>query len=104
MFERNKMINEFMNKTGCTKEQSKYLVSELSKLPKIKNIVINHLDEINLYDCCRVEVVRCFGYSDEMVNIAAFRVYDKKLGIEFEKMHLYHFMADRPEYMTYEII
>ena len=86
-------------KTQCTKEQAKYLARELKSLPKVLDNFVNHLDEINLYDCKSVKVVRVLGYLDDSVNIDARRVYDRfqvsgKV-FELEKMYLYHLFEDR---------
>ncbi len=103
MFEKQKMVKDIMQKTSCTKEQAKYLAEELSKLPKVKDIILQHMSNMNLYGCYKVEVKRCYGYMDDWVNIAAWRVYDVVCNIELSKMYLWHFMADRPDYMGYEI-
>jgi hypothetical protein len=60
-------------KTGCTDEQAKYLACEIRKLPKLKEQIMNNLNEVNLYGCDKVVVVRHFGYRDDGANIVGYR-------------------------------
>ena len=71
-------IDEIEKTTGCAHEQAIYLYDEFSKLPKVKDLFLNNLSKINLYNCDTVEVVRCYGYMDDTVNIVGKRINKKK--------------------------
>lgn len=60
--------------TECTKEQAKYLVSEISKYPKMYNLFLNKLDDICLYDCDSIKVKRVYDYSGDNLIVTAKRL------------------------------
>lgn len=99
-----------MKKTGCTIEQAQYLAEEIRKLPKVKDIIMEHIGEVNLFGCEKVEVIRMYGYMDDSVKIAGDRL-DKSMSFSmngkdynFYKKHLWTFDKLFPENRYYEII
>lgn len=95
--------------TGCTDEQAKYLAEEIEKLPKVKAIIMSRINEVNLFDCETVEIIRLYGYMDHSVKIAGNRL-DKEnsftcCGKEFKsyKKHLWTFDSLFPDKRCYEI-
>lgn len=60
-------------KTGCTDEQAKYLAVKIRELPKMQEQIMEHLDEVNLYNCIKVDLVRLYGYFDTSCNIVGYR-------------------------------
>lgn len=72
-----------MKKTGCTREQAKYLAEEIRNLPKVKDIIMEHIEEVNLFGCEKVEVIRMCGYMDDSVKIAGYRL-DKSKSFTFK--------------------
>ena len=92
---------EIAKRTGCTKEQAAYLKEEFKKLPKVKDIFYNNIDAINLYGVDRLEVIRCYGYMDDLVNIRADRKTGTILGIDQYNMHLYHLSKNGVSYEVF---
>lgn len=89
--------------TGCTEEQAKYLAAELRSYPKVKDIVLNHLSEINLRNCDEVKIVPMLGYIDNAINIVC-----KRLSKDFGFLKLYNnykygFDTLFPEKCFYEV-
>jgi len=64
-------------KTGCTAVQARYLAKEMLALPKVLKTFIDNLDNMNLYNCENVKVVRVDGYMDDLVNIIGERIKDQ---------------------------
>ena len=91
MFEMLKMMKTIKQKTECTKEQAKYLAKELYKLPKLKNFVMQHLDDVNLYNCDKVKLVRLLGYRDDAVNIIGLRRDNSFKTVDVYNNHNYCF-------------
>ena len=94
--------------TGCTEEQAKYLAEEIRKYPKVKNIILSHIDEINLRNCDRVEVVPFYNYYDSAVNVCGWLVTDvlTLFGEEHRDHKLLKYSFDElfPDKMFYEMI
>lgn len=85
------------SKTGCTAIQARYLAKEMLKLPKVLDTFINNLDNMNLYNCCDVKVVRVFGYMDDCINVIGERIryQDQILGDTYTSKIIYkHCMTD----------
>ena len=64
-------------KTGCTAVQARYLAKEMLALPKVLKTFVDNLDNMNLYNCANVEVVRVCGYMDDCVNVIGERIKDQ---------------------------
>lgn len=64
-------------KTGCTADQARYLSKEMLALPKVLKTFVDNLDNMNLYNCANVKVVRVDGYMDNYVNIIGDRIKDQ---------------------------
>lgn len=75
-----------MKKTGCTRKQAKYLATEIKKLPKLQDQIMEHLDEVNLYNCDKVELVRLYNYMDSSCNINGYRPDER---ISYKDMTVY---------------
>lgn len=60
-------------KTECTDEQAKYLAAKIRELPKIQEQIMEHLDEVNLHNCIKVDLVRLYGHYDTACNIIGYR-------------------------------
>ena len=96
------------NKTGCTEEQAKYLATEIKKYPKVKDIILKHIDKINLRNCDEVKVVPLYGHWDTSVNVVGYLVTDvwTLFGEEHRDHKLLKYSFDElfPDKMFYEMI
>jgi hypothetical protein len=95
-----KLIKEFSDKTECTKEQAETIIPDILAINGFKELVWEHLDEMELLSCEKLEVVRCWGHSKDYVNICCRRP-NRPSGLDI----LYKYCFCIPEKrMTYEII
>ena len=95
-------------RTGCTEEQAKYLAAEIKKYPKVKDLILSHIDEINLRNCDKVEVVPFYNHWDSAVNVCGWLVTDTwtLFGEEHRDHKLLKYSFDQlfPDKMFYEMI
>ena len=86
-------------RTRCTEEQAKYLAENIRKYPKVKDIIMSHIDKMNLENCEDIEMRPLYGYMDNSVNICGYRRDRYHL-----VLHKYGFDNLFPNDIFYEVI